>query len=495
MFPNTASPAKPHQPASFSFRSARVLAKNEMSSNRLAITTILLVLIGCLALPYGLISVAPSPVRLGYPLYALVLGLVIRSLWRPCYLPFCVGLLAFGPFLRRIADYHAGFMQTNPILLAPYVALLPCIPALLRLLSRPHTPVRWAFMVMVICFCYASALAVAGGSIVAAFYEPLRWVIPVSVCAIVIERPAEAAQIKFCLRWALIVILPVMTVYGLAQYISPSAWDLVWMNNIANDSFGHAAPFEVRVFSTMNGPGITAVFIASAMLFLLGEGLLGNIIAMLAIPLLALTLVRAAWLGFGIGLAIIFVLTSPRGRVGLLASLAGLVLAVSLFMSSPAIPPELQNYLQDRVSSFTDLREDASANDRLNTYGRSIDRIADNPWGEGYGANASATTASQKKELDSLDSGLLEAVITYGIVGGILYLISLGTLTVRAWIGWKRDPVALSASFACVCGIISILPLGSSQIAESSIIIWILFGLLLAQTSRQAILPASVIRM
>ncbi len=442
-----------------------------------AVPTLILIGLGVLVLPYGLITAAAGIARLLFPVYALLLAGYVYRRWRPCYLSFCIALLLFCPYLRRVADFHAGFEQTNPILLAPYVALLPCLLSLVRLMARPGAPMRLGFIVMTALFCYASLLAVAGGKLIQAFYEPLGWVLPVAACAFVIEHREQRDAIRRSLRWALILMLPIITLYGIEQFLAPSDIDRMWMMNVDNASFGKPVAYEVRVFSTMNGPGVAGVFTEAAMLFLLGEGLLGGLVSIATLPLLALTLVRAAWFGCGMGLLVAVVLMPSLRRVQLLMLSAAAVLGILLFMSSPAVPPDLQNYLLDRWQSLFELRNDSSANDRLDTYAASVDRMADTPWGEGYGANASAI---QKRDTVSIDSGFLEALIIYGIVGGIVYLLALFAFVFagfRACLAHRNQLVLCFATFA---SLVVCLPFGSHQTAESSFIGWIALGLLLA---------------
>ncbi len=441
-----------------------------------AVPTLILVALGALIVPYGLIMASASLARLLFPVYALLVGAYVLYRRRGCYLSFCVGLLVFAPYLRRVADFHAGFQQTNPILIAPYVALLPCLPSLLRLILTPRAPMRSAFVVMTFMFCYAAMLAVAGGKLISAFYEPLGWLLPVAACAFVIEHPELQAEIRTSLRWTLILVLPIMTVYGVQQFLAPSDIDRFWMINVDNASFGKPAPYEVRVFSTMNSPGIAAVFTESAMLFLLGEGGLAGLVSLAALPLLALTLLRAAWFGFAAGLLLAVVLMPALRRVQLLALAAAAALGISLFMSSPAVSPELQSYLLARWDSLFELKNDTSANARLDTYALSIDRMADTPYGEGYGSNAST---QQKNDVVSIDSGLLEALITYGIIGGITYLLALLSMLFAGFRACLTRGRQLVMCLGAIVSLIVCLPFGSHQTGESSFVGWIALGLLL----------------
>ena len=69
------------------------------------------------------------------------------------------------------------------------------------------------------------------------------------------------------------------------------------MRVVQMDSIGKPAPFEVRIFGTLNSPGPYADMLAASLLVALGaSGRLPWLAGMPAVVALLLSLVRAAWL-------------------------------------------------------------------------------------------------------------------------------------------------------------------------------------------------------
>ena len=126
----------------------------------LVATTILVTLGLALSLPYlVIISGGAGLVRLLFPAYTLAISLALLSWQRPLVLSFVLGLFAFTPFLRRLADFHAGFEVFNPVLLAPYTALLPTLPALLRRVMGQRGGFAWPFTMLCACIAYGAVIA------------------------------------------------------------------------------------------------------------------------------------------------------------------------------------------------------------------------------------------------------------------------------------------------------------------------------------------------
>jgi len=449
-----------------------------------------LILVGTLLLPYALMLGAASVARLLYPVYALILGLVVMTRYPSAYPALCVGFCAFSPFLRRIADFSAGFVQVNPILLASLVVLLPTLPSLFRRILTPGAALAVPFGLMVACLTYGSVLALYDGKLIQGFYEPAWWVLPPALATYVMERPGELLAIRRAMIQALILIVPIISVYGMLQFVSPQPWDIIWMQNVDNATFGRPIPYEVRVFSMLNSPGTAGVFTAYAMLTLCGGGIIGMIAAISAIPLLLLTIIRTAWLATAVGLVSVLAFAPARQRLQLVLAFTVALVAFGAVISSPIVPVTVKNMIEDRANSFVSLGTDASANDRRDTYASFYNRLADSPLGEGFGANGSAIAASQKRDLPALDSGILEIFLTFGLPVGIVYMYFLCAVTLAAWRGLRLSRGVLSSSFAVLVATLAIIPLGLSMVGETGAVQWTSIGLLLtlgAQSGRPII--------
>ncbi len=426
----------------------------------------------CLILPYGMIAaIGGSAFRTLYPAYILAAAATIIARRRPLYPAFILAAFAFSPFLRRVADYQAGFAVFNLVLLAPYVGLLP---TLLSLIRRPFgKPAGSPLAIIFVCIVYGALLAMFRMAFVPAIYEGLRWLLPVALCAFILECPADVPEIRRALFQTLTGLLPILTAYGIYQFIYAPPWDVFWLGNIDNPTFGEGEPYKIRVWSMMNSPGSVAVFSAFAMILLAGNSAMGLLIAAIALPLLALTVIRTAWFALVVGLGVVFWKSPPHRRLALMLGIAVIAIVGSTLISSRAMPPDIQRLVTERVQTFSDLMTDKSANDRLGVYSSFLDRLSANPWGEGFGVNESMVTRqAARAPLSSIDSGFLEAYLIYGVPVGTLYFTVLFAVLREVWISLGRLPTNYSGHGGIVCAGLAILPLGSNQIGEIGVLLW-----------------------
>ena len=264
--------------------------------------------------------------------------------------------------------------------------------------------------------------------------------------------------------------------------MNPPLWDTFWMRNVKVTAFGYPNPYEVRVFSMMNSPLSVAIFVASAMILLAATGTAGLAVAAMALPLLALTLVRSAWLTCAIGLTVLFLQASASQKLKLGAGLAIAVVGGMALFSSHMLSPQVANQLSQRFATFSNVQSgtDESADARLMTYSVFFDRLAKNPLGEGFGANSSTVSDAEKRDLPVLDSAVVESALTFGVPVGMVYFIAMGTLVFVACRASRLDSRRLSAFSALLIGNIATSPLGANLFGEASVLTWVAIGLLLA---------------
>ncbi len=94
--------------------------------------------------------------------------------------------------------------------------------------------------------------------------------------------------------------VPLVSLYGIRQYLDPAPWDIYWMFNADLRSIGLPEAFKVRVFSTMNSRDRSRAFLVVAIALLCaGRSPLRWIAVALGLAALGLTLSRTSWLGLG----------------------------------------------------------------------------------------------------------------------------------------------------------------------------------------------------
>ena len=157
---------------------------------------------------------------------------------------------------------------------------------------------------------------------------------------------------------ALLVALPPMAVYGVAQYFAPAKWDADWLTNIqlvdpGLASIGNPLPNKSRVFSAMNSPGSFAVCALVGILvapqhrveFAL------PLVALMALALL-LTLYRAVWAGTLLKLVYLALAGITGTRLRIIVS----TVAVLLLMTSSALFPQIRQAIAQRIDTISHLQ-------------------------------------------------------------------------------------------------------------------------------------------
>jgi hypothetical protein len=278
-------------------------------------------------------------------------------------------------------------------------------------------------------------------------------------------------------------------VYGIGQYMRPPLWDTFWLTNTHVTSFGLPVPYEIRVFSMMNSPGSVAAFAVSAMILLFAEGTLGFAVAAMGVSLVALTIVRAAWLMCAVSTIVLILQASASQKFKLILGVAVVIFGGSVLIGSHALPPEVVNRLTERFATFSDVHSgnDASAEARVATYDTLFSRLGKSPLGEGFGATSSIAATAEKRDLPPLDSGVLESTLTLGIPMGSVYFVTMGALAFIAYRASRLDRRRFSAYSALLIGNIATLPVSNSLIGEGSILTWAAIGFLLANAELAAV--------
>jgi hypothetical protein len=436
-----------------------------------------------LVIPYGLVlGLHGNLVRLLFPVYVLGVSLALVSSRRWLYPTFIIAVFAYAAFLRRVADFSGGFVLFNLILVAPYIGLIPTVPAMARRVLGQRAGPVWPFAVFLFCIVYGIfAALLRGAPLVTALYDATRWLLPICLCAFILDEPGHAESIRRNLVAAMVLVIPILTVYGVYQYVFAPQWDVYWLINIGNSTFGLPEPYKIRVFSMMNSPFSAAVFTVMAMLMLAAEGLAGIVVAGLAIPMLALTLVRTAWFGLAIGLLGLLMLAPPQRKLLLLLGSLGLGFLCIGLLASPLLSPEAANSVSDRVATFQDLKTDESGEGRLDVYATFYRRLADYPFGTGFGVNDSPMIAlANQAPGTNLDSGVLVTYLEFGIVVGSAFFVAYGSLIWQAIAVSRRMPGRLTGCGAVMISVVAMSFLGAAQVGEVGVLQWAALSILLA---------------
>jgi hypothetical protein len=441
-----------------------------------------LLLIAIMAAPAA--SPAAGLERWAFPaMTALVAGWFALRGRAPAYVTFCLWLFLLTPLVRRIADLHAGYSQSNVLMLAPYLAVGWAVLQQPRfLLARGH-PGQWPFAVLFGACLYGFLLAVGNGRLLPGTLDLLRWTAPPLLACYIIVRADAWDAICLELRALTLTALPVLSLYGLYQFFSPPLWDAIWMLNVGMNSIGQPEPFEIRVFGTMNSPASLAYYLEALLLITLSlRPHVRWLNAALGIAALAVTLVRSAWLALAIGL-VVFVVRAPlRVRTSVVLMLAAAVTLSPLALTNA----RMEKVVSNRIESMSNLGGDKSLSDRVNAYEESVQEVISKPWGQGFGTTNVSSKFSKAHRI--IDGGPIEILISIGVLFGFIYILMGVVLLIAAIM--RPHPATNGDIFSAAVAIAIVQALAFSSVTtlvgEIGILFWLAVGLLLASPRRRA---------
>ena len=255
---------------------------------------------------------------------------------------YSVALLIFWvvvPELRRLIDWRLGFHASQALALAPLLAMGVFAFATTfrgRLdVSRKMLVLAWIWLG---AFAYAFAVGWLVGRGASAVYDFVQFFAPMFIAfwlAAGAEPPSRAFR---RLSTVVLAIAVGVSAYGLLQFVALPPWDAYWMQQVISvthmASIGKPHSFEVRVFSVLNSPEPCGAFLAVAIalnLYRLTEKRILPLAGLvLCVITLALTLVRSAWIGLIVAIAV-YAISSSRPARAVSAVIVCCIVLASLF--------------------------------------------------------------------------------------------------------------------------------------------------------------------
>ena len=407
---------------------------------------------------------------------ALLAGAVLLEHSPVTYSSFSLWLWFVTPFVRRVFDYRHGWNPTNVVLLAP-----PLVAALSVLTIWRHArELRGRLFVPYLLIMGALAYGYSVGAIVAglipATYALLTWLAPLMFGIHLALSWRHYAALSASIRRTFAVALPVLSLYGVYQFVRLPRWDAAWMINADLKSIGSPLPFLVRVFGTLNTPGPYAAFLLVGILLMLaGTGVKRFPGIALALVALLLTRTRSSWVAFVIGIVIMQlsqpVIRMPRRVIALLVVAALAYPITSL--------PQFRLTIVSRLSTLKNIGADNSFIKRVEFSHAAAAGIVETALGNGLGTTGGAIKLDREGVgIRSLDNGFLELFYVFGWPGGTMFLLGLAALFLQAlrFAEARRDPFA-GALRATAMAIIAIMPIGDIFSGSTGTLLWSTLGL------------------
>jgi hypothetical protein len=364
----------------------------------------------------------PRIVRVAIPGLFFMVALCLYFVRPVLYVQYTLWIWFLTPLLRRLVDLRFGYMESNVVLLAPFLAT--AVAGLTLIL--PATQNRWRIpKVFILC-----TLGIVHGFVIGMLLNPsaeavyglLNWLSPLLFGLHIYFNWSRYRQYQKAICNTFLMGAFVLGLYGLFQFFAPPAWDTYWLTNVQyqslNPAFGQPEPFAIRVWSTLHSPTPFAnVMMAALFLLLVVRSPLKFPAAVAGGLSFLLSMVRTAWVSWFAGLFFILRKTQLRLLVQIVVIALLLLVALWPLASDPRVSP----VIGDRIKTFTDLGHDESALARLNMYKKLGAEILDHPFGFGL----SNMTIIQNIPIDS---GLVLTAFSLGWTGTLLFLFGIVSL-------------------------------------------------------------------
>ncbi|MBW4654703.1 MAG: O-antigen ligase domain-containing protein [Kaiparowitsia implicata GSE-PSE-MK54-09C] len=422
-----------------------------------------------IAISLASLVVAPQFLNLIFPSTAVLAGFFLYANSPLTYMGFTWWIWFLSPFARRLADYHSTYTEPSPILLAPYLVTLISALTFTQKSIKVENKTDTCFLLAFLGTVYALFIGLVRSPYTSVLTSFLEWSCPIFFGFYLYSRWREYPSLKQHTQNIFLWCVLLTGLYGVFQYLVLPDWDRVWLetNILMTENaraFGDPEPLRIRVWSTMNGPGVySQVMMAGLLLILSRESSLNLPATAVGYLSFLLTLVRSAWLGWLVGLALLFSSLKSSLQIRLV-----LTLAIALMCSIPLIFLEpFSDLVVERLQTFTTLESDGSANARLGHYSRMLGAALSNVLGSGFGYSHGL-----------LDSGILDLTLTLGWLGGGLYTGGVVLILIKLFRddSLKNDTFA-GASLAVSFGLIIQMLFGSTMTGLPGMILWGFMGM------------------
>ncbi|GAC1418350.1 MAG: hypothetical protein NVS3B16_15100 [Vulcanimicrobiaceae bacterium] len=350
-------------------------------------------------------------------------------------------LWALTPEIRRLIDWRSSYTAVSIVIALPLVGLL--VPAFayfytptLALIQRRVLVPLWLY---VGGFVSACGIGLAAGNGLGALYSFFDFVLSAlfGVWVTTLDIPRKVLYEKVA-SFLLNLATPV-SLYAFYQFAVLPPWDRSWLMQVNAVSFGAPFPFQFRPFSTLNGPAIFADFLLGVLLLNMPRISKGGAFRILkfaiVVAALVLTRVRAEWIGAIVGL-LAYVAVGP-GRVRNFAIVGALAGLIALFTANTALifgTTQADATLQQRFSTFSDIAQDQSYQERQMYLGSVLVTALQQPFGTGLGVVGPGARLEPGKN-GVFDNGFVARLTEMGFFGFACYIAALGF---ALWLAFGR---------------------------------------------------------
>ncbi len=433
------------------------------------------ILIGCLVgfTALCLAAKVASVLRFVFPAGSLAVGALLFFRYPMFYIGLTWWLWFLTPFVRRLVDWEAGWVNPSTILLAPFLvtslSILPLIVQLPKAIGGNGLP----FILSAIAVLYATFIGLMSFPFQTVIQAMLNWITPIAFGYYLFSNWRRFPELKQVTERVFLWGTLVMGSYGVIQFLVAPVWDQYWLQNLIAllkiYSFGTPNPLSIRVFSTMQSPQpFACTMVAGVLLLFAIKNPLKIVTSGFGYLALLLTLARSAWLSWGIGLVVLIPSLKPKLQMRLLMTL--MIMSLVVFPLTMIEP--FSTVISSRVQTLFAGQQDGSFVDRSIGYTNLLSDALSEVEGRGLGYEI------QDSNIGGNDSGVLTLLLNLGWVGTIPYVAGLALLVVSALQSRRAsiDPF-VGACRAIVLAIASQISLNTVMLAPFGIVLWGFMGL------------------
>jgi hypothetical protein len=363
---------------------------------------------------------AAALLRLVYPVTALAVAIFLYLRHPILYIGFTWWIWFLTPLAARLVDYRIGWDPTRQMLIAPYLVVFVTIATFLRHSPRASTQGAMPFVLAFIAVFYGLLIGLVHNSPLPVVRGLLDWLSPILFAFHLFinwrDYPSYRQNIQRIFIWAVLLL----GIYAIYQFVVAPEWDRYWLiESKMYTSSGSPEPFGMRVWSTLHSPGPFASLMQTGLLLLFTSS--GSLILPAsAVGYLSflLTQVRSSWLGWLLGIVMIFGSAKAHLQMRLMAMILIIIMCVIPLTNIEPISDVVTN----RLETFSQLEKDTSFNERSESYERNLNLALSNVLGNGLGNIWTVNEKTGELEVFVLDSGILDMFFTLGWVGAIPYL-------------------------------------------------------------------------
>ena len=263
----------------------------------------------------------------------------------------------------------------------------------------------------------------------------------------------------------------ILGIYGIYQFVVAPEWDRYWLiESKMFTSSGDPEPFGMRVWSTLHSPGPFAYVMQTGLLLLFtSSGTLIFPASAVGYLSFLLTQVRTSWLGWLLGVVMIFGSVKARIQMRLIA-----IILIMLMCVIPLTNIEpISGVVADRLESFSNLENDTSFKERSGSYDINLSLALSNVLGNGLGNIWKVNEKTGQIEVIVLDSGILDMFFTLGWLGAIPYIGGL-ILIIFSVLQYNEAKFDSFVSAARAIGLSSCVQLvgNSAMLSVPGMILW-----------------------